>query len=366
MNPASVYVHVPFCARKCAYCDFASAAGWPGDAARFVDAVRRETALRAGEADGARTLFLGGGTPSLLSKDALGSLLAAVTGVFPLAEEAEVSLEANPATFALADAAAWRALGVNRVSVGVQALEDVLLARLGRLHTAAQALEAIACLRRAGFANVSADLMYGLPGQTTAQWRETLERMAALGLAHLSCYALTLSPDTPLGAAVERGETALPGEDDVCRMMDDACAVLRGAGYERYEISNFALPGRRCRHNMAYWLRLPYVGLGPSAHGFTGGERYENERSLTAYCGRLAEGILPERERQSLTPQDERTETIMLRLRLSDGLPMDGFALPSAAVLRMEAAGLVRRHEGMLSVTDDGMRIHNAVLAELL
>jgi putative oxygen-independent coproporphyrinogen III oxidase len=260
-------VHVPWCVRKCPYCDFNShplrGAALPERA--YLEALTADLALEAERAAGrpVGSVFLGGGTPSLLSPEAVATILTAARGALALEPGAEVTLEANPGTVDRSRLAAFRAAGVNRLSLGVQSFDDALLARVGRIHTGAEARAAVAAARAAGFANLNLDLMYGLPGQTAAQALADVEAAIALGPEHLSHYQLTLEPGTPF----HRDPPALPGEAAVAEIERGCRERLAAAGLERYEVSAFARPGRRCRHNLNYWTFGDYLGIGPGAHG---------------------------------------------------------------------------------------------------
>ena len=251
----SVYIHVPFCVRKCAYCDFASFAGKLSQRQSYVEAVCRE--LRAQAAffghRRVRTVFFGGGTPTLLAGGQLAQMMDALRACFDLAPDVEITMEGNPGTLTRENLDAYRAAGVNRLSLGVQSLDDGLLSAIGRIHTAAEAVQAVRMAREAGFDNLSLDLMLGLPGQTPALWRDTLERALSLEIAHVSCYALILEEGTPLRAQAEAGTCApLPDEDALAEMDATTLALTRAAGLARYEVSNYAKPGMACRHNLVY------------------------------------------------------------------------------------------------------------------
>ena len=318
-EPAGLYLHVPFCARKCAYCDFYSVTD--GDAAAFVGAVARELALHRDRFDTFGTLYLGGGTPSVLTDDALLELVVALGA--HLTPGSEITVEANPDDLDADRLTRWRAAGVDRLSLGIQSLDDDLLRWLGRRHDAAQALAAVDAAREAGFDDLSLDFMYGIPGQRAAAWADTLDRVVDLGAEHLSCYQLTFAPGTPLGRRAESGEIS-PPDDEASRDLFIATSErLTTAGYEHYEVSNFARPGRRSRHNSGYWRRTPYLGLGPSAHSFDGARRWWNVRSVSGYVDALVAGDSAVEEAEVIDAEQARLEALMLGLRTSDGVALD-------------------------------------------
>ena len=367
-KPLSIYVHVPFCAAKCAYCDFASFPGREGEWERYFQALSAELrgwreALRSHEI---RTVFFGGGTPTLVP----AAYIAGVLDALPAAPDAEISIEGNPGTLTPEKLAAYRAAGVNRLSLGAQSFDDGMLKALGRVHTAAQIAGGVAMARDAGFENVSLDLIYGLPGQEMGQWIDTLDAAVALGVEHLSAYSLIVEPGTPMAARVAAGEAVLPGDDETIAMQREANARLAAAGYRRYELSNYARPGFECRHNLVYWTRGEYLGLGCAAHSLMDGCRFHNPASLDEY---LAGERRLDSER--LTGADAREETLMLSTRLARGLDLEAwqaaFGEPfhrgrEAALRRLQDGGLAEMTKGFLRLTPRGMELHNAVVLELM
>ena len=256
MEEISIYIHIPFCVQKCAYCDFASFAGRLSQRESYVEAVCREMRAQAAffGRRRVRTVFFGGGTPTLLEGRQLATLMDALRACFDLAPDAEVTMEGNPGTLTPENLAAYRAAGVNRLSLGVQSLDDALLSSIGRIHTAQEAVQAVRMAQKEGFDNLSLDLMLGLPGQTPELWRETLERALSLGIPHVSCYALILEEGTPLNAQAAAGTCApLPDEEALSDMDAITGELTRAAGLARYEVSNYARPGMECRHNIVYW-----------------------------------------------------------------------------------------------------------------
>jgi oxygen-independent coproporphyrinogen-3 oxidase len=370
-----LYLHALFCRVRCPYCDFNVAIYRDDRLEPFLAALGREMALYADLPWAGRrpavSLFLGGGTPSLLPPDAVGRLIETARGRLGLQPDAEVTLEANPEGLDAARLAGFRAAGVTRLSLGVQSLDDGLLRRLGREHTAADARRAFQDARQAGFPAVSVDLLYGCPGQDLQGWVRTLDEALAWGPDHLSAYGLTLEPGTPFG---RRPPPDLPDEAAVLAQREALEARTAEAGLARYEISNFARPGFASRHNRLYWARADYVGLGPGAHGAFGRLRLQNVRAHTRYATVLAAGRWPMERGERVTPAQARGERIMLGLRLAEGVPRawldEHFAETpeglARALGRFLDAGLVREAGGRLALTRRGVVLSDTVLAELV
>lgn len=372
MKPLALYVHIPFCAAKCAYCDFAS---YPNrqDAWRdYLDAVIRELAdwRSALEARELATVFIGGGTPSLLPVGEIARLLDGVRRCVPIRGDAEITMEANPGTLTPEKLCSCRDAGVNRLSLGAQAMDDRLLRSLGRIHTAKDVTIAVDMARRAGFDNLSLDLMYALPGQTMEDWQGTLDAATALSPEHLSAYNLIVEEGTPLAENVARGALTVPDDDMAVDMQRMAVDRLAAAGYARYEISNFARHGRECRHNIVYWQRGDYLGVGCAAHSLMDGVRFENPRGLDEYLGGTRR-LNPVR----LSREDAMEETLMLSTRMCRGMDLAAyrrafgvdFAQGREDALRsLESLGLLTWRDGFLRLTGRGMEVQNAVVVELL
>lgn len=359
----ALYIHIPFCAKKCAYCDFTSFAGCEGQWAPYLLALEEEmkkAAKKYGRLD-LGTIFIGGGTPSLLPADAVMHLLAMTRALFRPQMEAEITLECNPGTLSLEKLKDYRAAGVNRLSLGMQAAQPHLLHTLGRIHNQAQVEQSVAWARQAGFKNLNLDLMYALPGQTMAHWVDTLKQAMALAPQHLSLYSLILEEGTPLAAQVASGAIALPGEEMCLTMQHAAQRMLARRGYARYEISNYAQPGFQCRHNLVYWTRGDYLGLGLAAHSFMGGERFGNTADLSAYLNGQYEA-----QRAPVSVQEAWEEQIMLGTRLAQGVPLSLLKGREQAVERLTALGLAEIIDGFLRLTEKGMDVQNAVVVELI
>lgn len=364
-----LYVHIPFCARKCAYCDFASYAGAEEHMGPYLRRLTEEIARRGRPDYAVSTLYIGGGTPSLLPPALLETLLKQLHRHFSFLPGAECSCECNPGTVTPAWLRAAKAGGVNRLSMGAQARQDRLLSLLGRIHTWAQVEESVSLARAAGFDNLNLDLMLGLPGQTLEDMRETLSAALSLSPTHLSCYGLIVEEGTVMRQKVDSGQWALPEEEDERAMYELCRETLAAHGFLQYEISNFALPGFACRHNLDCWRRREYLGLGSSACGFLGNIRYQNPAGLADYLsGKPAEETV-------ISPQEARFESVMLGLRTMEGVSdadfrrMHGMSLEQAFGEKMRkplAQGLLMWDQGRLRLTRQGMDLQNKILVEFL
>ena len=363
----NLYVHVPFCVSKCRYCAFHSETGASAEAlAAFPRLIGREGALRA---PGARptTLYLGGGTPSSLGPDGLRALAAALPA---LADGAEFTVELNPADVDAPLAEALRAAGVTRASLGAQTFDPAALCFLGRRHTVADTLAAASALRHAGFDNVSLDLIAAVPGCCGASFRRSLEQAIALEPRHLSVYALTVEEGTPLAADVRAGRVKMPADDETLDALAEAEAALARAGYARYEISNYALPGFECRHNLAVWHGEDYIGLGPAAASRQGLARRTNAPDFAAWSAALAAGRLPPADEEALSPEEDEHERFITGFRLAAGQRPDPATAPGRARLavceRLEHLGLLAALPGgAYALTPRGREVADAVMAEL-
>ena len=354
-----MYVHAPFCTKKCYFCSFNTAPHDDGAMATYLLALAREIDLLA-VAPWARdiaveTIFLGGGTPSLLSGDELAGVLDRIRARFAVDARAEITVESNPESLDAPKLARYRDAGVTRISLGVQTLDDAILPVLGRLHDAAAAQRAFAMCRAVGFDSVSVDLMYGLPGLTPDAWTRGVRTVLDWQPDHLSAYGLTLDSGSLWGA---RGVSDLPPEDTVVEQYWALAREAAARGFEHYEVSNYARGGHRSRHNQIYWKRREYVALGPGACGFIGDVRYANVKPVTRYAGRLDEGALPIDTSERVTATQALAERLFLGLRTSDGVARD--------VLETRVAGApaaLRRHvdtwiaEGLLVVEGDRIRL---------
>ena len=336
-----LYVHVPFCATRCSYCDFSSGSLSATALERYLEGMEREVALRAPSVAGQvfSSVFFGGGTPSALSARHFRRLGQALRSNFAIAPGAEITLEANPESVRPALLEAWREAGVNRLSMGAQSFVPAELERLGRLHDAERPAAAIAAARAHGFRRLSLDLMFGFPGHTEQTWRHTLERALEIRTEHLSAYCFIPEPGTPLGNAALSGAAPLPGPEEQAEHYALLTETLAAAGLGCYETSNFCRPGAEARHNLVYWLRRPYLGLGPSAHGLLNGVRYGNHYALERWASELALGRQPQSETEPESPERAASECVMLALRLSTGLKFADYPRPLARAIERRYAG---------------------------
>jgi len=367
--PLGLYVHVPFCAAICNYCNFNRGLFDGGLKARYVDAVVEEIAGQSGQAD---TIYFGGGTPSLLSGDDVARVMAACREAFAVAPDVEVTLEANPETVSEAELAALRRAGVNRLSFGVQSFRDEELRRLSRLHSAGRARHALAEARRAGFDNVSLDLMMWLPGQQVSDWIESVDAAVALEPEHLSMYLLELYPNAPLQVEMRRARLAQASEDDAAEMYLMALERFDAAGLVQYEISNVARRGRRSRHNLKYWTDGEWLGFGSGAHSTRGGVRWRNVAAVDDYVGRVEQGQAVAVDRRTLEPAERLGDALFMGLRLAEGLDMevvgtrygvDVWGRYGAALKSFIDAGCLVREDSCLWLTRRGMLLANEVMA---
>ncbi len=368
-----LYLHVPFCQRRCSYCDFAIAVRRQVPATDYVAAVRRELAL-VGAAELGRpasesleTLYLGGGTPSLLPAEAVAALLAGIRearggGAW---EGIELTLEANPEDVTPERAVAWRRAGVNRVSLGAQSFDDRVLKWMHRSHDAARIGEAVRTLARAGLGNVSLDLIFALPAELERDWGRDVAAALALGPPHLSLYGLTVEERTPLARWIARGRTAAPDDARYAEEYLAAHAWLAAAGYEFYEVSNAARPGARARHNAAYWSGRPYLGLGPAAHSFDGRARRWNVAAWEAYRRALVAGRRPLEAEEVLTPNERELERVYLALRTDRGLALASNGRVAARASRWMSAGWARRSAERVRLTPEGWLRLDALVGDL-
>lgn len=377
MNPA-LYVHVPFCQRKCYYCAFYSEAllatplehdGAKKQIPNYLQALETEISLRKKDApQGVSSLFIGGGTPTVLSANQLASLMQLIHSQFRLAENAEQTIEGNPGTLSVEKLEVLIHSGINRFSLGVQAFNDTLLRQIGRIHTVSQVRDSIRAIRAVGFANLNLDLMFGLPGQSLADWQETIEEALSFHPEHLSLYGLILEEGTPLGerylkqnlseiSKISEMTPALPDDDLQAEMYTWARQRLQQAGYGHYETSNFALAGRECQHNISYWHGRDYLGLGPGAVSAIDGIRIKNLANLVQYMKRLNKGQEPEdyAEHEVLTDRERMAERMFLGLRISQGVSLESFRHDFGLALTDIYAQVLERYLSMgVLILEDG------------
>lgn len=323
---AGIYLHVPFCNSRCIYCGFCSTVS-KGLRQKYIPALKREISERGDffsslyESDRiVKTLYVGGGTPSILPPELLKEAVSAIRETFTIAEEIEFTVEVNPDDITEDYAGSLRKMGVNRVSMGVQSFKDSHLKWMRRRHDSQTAVNAYRILRKAGFDNISLDLIFGFPLMTVGDWEDNLDTIIELSPEHISAYQMGIDPDTPLERMEKSGEFSLPSQEDSERMYKILQAKLKAAGYVQYEVSNFCKPGYHSRHNSSYWNRTPYLGLGPGAHSFIGMAREWNTSDIATWCNL---SILPLREGETLSPEDVFNEILMLGLRTAAGVSLD-------------------------------------------
>ncbi len=374
---AGVYVHIPFCASRCSYCDFFSTLRLDEVGHDYVEALIAEARLRKAELNGkpVKTLYMGGGTPSQLPLPLLARLIDGLKATLDLNAVQEFTLEANPDDVTPEWCAAARALGVNRVSMGVQSFQDAVLRLVGRRHTARQAIDAVASLRHAGIDNISIDLIYGLPGQTLETWDESVRQAVDLRPQHISAYGLTYEPGTRLWQQRECGEVVEASEDQYLDMYRILVGLLQVAGYEHYEISNFALPGYRSRHNSSYWNETPYLGLGAAAHSYDGTMRRSNPADLCGYIRRITSGQ-PACQVEDLAWWERYDERVMLGLRTADGVDAHRLRsdfgdkawahFVSEARRHIDAGNMICTDDGRYILTSEGIVLSDSVMRDLM
>ena len=374
---AGIYIHIPFCKTRCKYCDFFSTTHLE-KRSQYVDALLAEmkdrVAIAHSEASNSpqgvqypiSTIYIGGGTPSTLEVEQLkrlGEEVMRLAGDEAKGERREITLEANPGDITLEKATAWRAIGINRLSMGIQSFDDDLLRLIGRRHTAEQARKAVAIAQAAGFDNISIDLMYALPSQTMEQWQRDVAEALQLGVQHISTYGLIYEEGTVLTALLERGHITPVDEDTEIQMYDYLVEQLTANGFEHYEVSNFALPNRRSKHNSNYWNDTPYIGLGAGAHSYDGTVRSWNISDVDAYIEQaMAHHLQPEQE--ILTEEQRHTERVMLGLRTNQGISSCEIDL-SKAMPYIEQGLLTQKGERIMATTK-GYHILNRIIEDLL
>lgn len=366
---SGLYFHIPFCRKACTYCDFHFSTSLKLRDA-MLDAMRRELDERVEENDAeVGTIYFGGGTPSLLSPEEITAFIDRTKHRFRVEPNAEVTLEANPDDISKERLAAWKEIGITRISLGTQSFRDERLRFMGRAHDSAQALKSIDLIAKAGFASWTIDLIYGLPQMTLAEWDEQLTIALDHGMPHLSAYCLTLEPRTALAHQVAKGLVHMPADDDQSAQFDLLMERMEGAGLDHYEISNFGKPGHWSRHNNSYWEGVPYLGIGPSAHSFNGRERRWNVSNNAKYIAALSKGE-PYSEKEVLTAAQRTNEALLTGLRTSAGVPIarlevDAIGRNSSAVERYVSSGHLLLVDGRLVLTKAGRHFADRIAADL-
>lgn len=366
-----LYIHIPFCVRKCAYCDFLSASGSEEAKASYTEALLREIEAVKTEKREVSSIFVGGGTPSALSPSLMGDIFEKIHKSFSVAPDAEITIEANPGTLSKEKLFLYRNVGINRLSLGLQSPEAAELKSLGRIHTYEEFLESFSLAREAGFQNINVDLMCALPDQTYEGWIRNLRKVAALHPEHISAYSLIIEEGTPFA----KRKLNLPDEDTEYRMYEDTAGILAEYGYEQYEISNYAKKALACQHNVGYWTRKEYLGLGLGAASLWGNQRFSNTSDFSAY---LKDSDSPEKireNRETLSLEDEMSEFMFLGLRMTEGVSkaefLEGFGTPIESVYgnvldKYKSVGLLEEKEGRIFLTRAGIHVSNGVMAEFL
>ena len=382
LKTASLYLHIPFCHTRCYYCDFNTYAGLLPMREPYVRALSKEielAGLQARHTDGtlrrSRTIFFGGGTPSLLTVEQITRLLNACRTAFVVDDDAEITLEANPGTLTAEQLVGLRKAGINRLSMGAQSFDGELLKALGRIHTPAEITQAVHFARAAGFTSINIDFMFGLPNQTMQQWQDTLKQALDLQPDHLSLYSLIIEEGTPFFDWTQEGRIT-PGDEDLCAdMYEYADELLASAGYINYEISNWARPVKHSLHNLTYWQNLPYIGLGAGAHSYFADKRYADEREPAKYIQLLKTGTLPIAEEETISREQAMSETAFLALRTAMGLHLPTFTerfnqsfnqFVGDRLQRVEEAGLLEYKGEWIRLSKRGRLLGNEVFMRLL
>jgi oxygen-independent coproporphyrinogen-3 oxidase len=374
-----LYLHVPFCLQKCPYCSFYSLADRLDLSRQYVDAVKKQilrfAALNKTQVHPLTTIFFGGGTPTMLPTNVLHELLSACLHHFPCTENMEISIEVNPATIDTHGLQTLRQAGFNRLSIGVQSFNDRELQRLGRPHSAADAVQIVQRAQQADFTNINLDLMYGLPDQTTRRWQDTLDQALNLNIDHLSLYELTIEDKTPFAVQLEKNELRLPEEETLLSMMETTRKQISSAGFIRYEISNYCDPGYECRHNITYWQNGDYIGLGPGAVSCLDGTRRAAITNVEKFCARLENNQSEWQEEETLNNEARFRETVIMGLRMTQGISIQAitsrfainpFSYYGSTLDQLIHAQLLVIDRGRLRLTDQGLMLANTVMAELV
>lgn len=371
-SPMEIYIHIPFCIRKCDYCDFLSGPSGPEEQADYVQALLREIqAVEEGEGRSVSSIFIGGGTPSVLDERLLGDILREIRNRFKMEEDAEITIEVNPGTTNIGKLQAYREMGINRLSIGLQSPEDRELKILGRIHNYGQFLETYQEARTVGFDNINIDLMSAIPDQTYEGWVKNLRTVAELEPEHISAYSLIVEEGTPFAAR----KLNLPDEDTEYNMYEATAQILKEYGFEQYEISNYARKGRKCRHNVGYWTRQDYLGFGLGASSLYGKERFANTADMKKY---LENSKNPEKIREkepSLTREDEMAEFMFLGLRMTKGISKADFQRCFGCTIESVYGEVLEKYESMelllekddrIFLSREGIHVSNSIMAEFL
>ena len=372
---SSIYIHIPFCATKCYYCAFNTYAFHKEEAKAYLTALRTEMELYTSETAPLQTIFIGGGTPSILSVDALAQLFTDIHQHFQITQDAEITVECNPGTVDREKLKVMRDNGVNRLSFGLQAMQDETLKQLGRIHTVAEFLQSYCLAREGGFENINVDLIFALPEQTMEAWHHTLNETISLEPEHISAYNLVMEETTPFYERWQAGELHLPTEDTEADMFQYTIDTLTKHGYAHYEICNFAKPNHFARHNLVYWDNQPCIGLGAGACGYVKGVRYTNIRGIAPYINKLSQCHKPIVDTERMTGHAEKSETLMLALRKRDGISIDAYRDRFGEDVDIAFGSILKKWIGLqllertathLRLTPHGLFLANEVFIELM
>lgn len=371
-SPIEIYIHIPFCVKKCDYCDFLSGPSGPKEQEAYVQALLREIdAVTEGKGRSVSSIFIGGGTPSVLDERFIGEILNKIKENFNLQEDAEITIEVNPGTADSQKLQAYRYYGINRLSIGLQSPDDRELKILGRIHNYAQFLETYKEAREAGFDNINIDLMSAIPDQTYEGWQKNLRTVAELEPEHISAYSLIIEEGTPFATR----KLNLPDEDTEYNMYEATAQILKEYGYEQYEISNYAKKGRACRHNVGYWIRQGYLGFGLGASSLYGKERFSNISDTKKYLENSSNPELIREKEPILTTEDEMAEFMFLGLRMTKGIVKADFEqifgcrieqIYGGVLKKYESMGLLMEKDGRVFLSREGIHVSNSVMSEFL
>lgn len=372
MKEVGLYIHIPFCRSKCLYCDFNSYPRREEDAPEYIEALLRELQAYQEKYDLIyRTVFIGGGTPTVINYKLIGKIIGKIAA--RIKGGAEISMESNPGTVTSDALKYYRELGINRLSIGLQAWQPELLSELGRIHNTEDFLRAYYWARESGFKNINTDLIFALPNQTSEMWIETLNNVISLGVDHISCYSLILEEGTGLYELHKTGKVQIPDEELDREMYSTAVDILGCNGYLQYEISNFAREGMECRHNLIYWRNEEYIGLGAGSHSKLDGIRFWNYKDIDRYNSFVNQGKLPVEGQEKISPEEDMWETIFLALRLNEGLDIKSFDIKygvdfhakyGSRLKKLAAQGLVFIESDRLKLTRRGIDLSNSVFIE--
>lgn len=377
MNSIALYIHIPFCEKKCFYCDFNSYSGKKYLIEDYITALKKEITLyKASLAEcTVSTIFFGGGTPSILSGSQIYEIMDIINKNFSIEDNAEISMESNPGTLDYNNLKQYYESGINRLSIGLQACQNHLLKTLGRIHNFEEYIKNLEDARQVGFTNINTDLMFSLPGQSKKDWKESLRKMVDLNIPHISAYSLIVEEKTPFYNWVKNKKVILPSEDTEIDMYHYAIRYLKEAGYKHYEISNFSKPGFECKHNLIYWKNKPYIGFGAGAHSYFNKKRFNNVEKVEEYISLLKNDKLPVENEIDILVKDEISEFMFLGLRLIDGISIEEFKtkfnispfdIYKEAFNKLKQEDLLLWDEQRIKLTSKGIDLSNIVFQEML